>query len=449
MVTLSALLAVSVSLSAAPDMLTLGKDQAARIEIRVTGFFGRSVPASRLSLSTNVGAIGEPQRIGEGTFTAQFTPPRSRAPSVAIIAADAEAEGEHVLGWLALPLAGSDSMTLETKPHASVHLRIGDREFGPVVANAKGEVHVQVVVPPGVEKATMHVEDPLGNAADRQLDLDPPPFPRMRVLPVGPAHAATGDTLDMEAFVVRADGSPDPDAAVTASAERGDIDVSRNRSGIVAVSWQPPRSGSGQSGIEVEALGERAQLRASFAPGARRPHRSFAGAFGAASAGLIASGGNTFGGVPDLGATAELAVPIAGTPFEALLDVGGVGWFSTSERAPDPFGGFTEQAKAAAVLTQIGVRATRSFEAADLHVALLVGGQQTWVTANTPGAPALDRSTSALAVRGGAAFGGSWHVGPGRFLVQAHLSLAPSVGGLEHPLSGIALEAGYLLPLSR
>jgi hypothetical protein len=34
-------------------------------------------------------------------------------------------------------------------------------------------------------------------------------------------------------------------------------------------------------------------------------------------------------------------------------------------------------------------------------------------------------------------------------LLQAHASLAPSVGGLEHALSGIALETGYLLPLSR
>jgi hypothetical protein len=448
-VTLSALLAISVALSATPDSLSLGKDQTARIDVRVTGFFGRSVPDARVSLSTNIGALGEPQRNADGTFTAHFTPPRSRAPSVAIIAADAEAGGEHTLGWLALPLAGTDSMTLETKPHASVHLRIADREFGPAVANARGEVQFQVVVPPGVRKATMHVEDPLGNTADQQLDLDPPPFPRMRVLPVGPPHAASGDSLEMEAFVIRPDGSPDSDADLTASAERGEIDVSRNRRGVVAVSWRPPPSGTGQSTIDVEGLGERTQLRASFAPGARQPRHASRAGFGPASAGLFASGGLTFHGVPALGGTAELAMPLAGTPFEALIDVGGVGWFATDEHAPAPFAQYTEHAEAAAFVTQLGARATRSYGGADLHVTLFLGAQQTWVSADTPGKPALTRSPSAFALCAGAAFGASWHLGPGRFLVQAHGSLVPSVGGLEHALNGIALEAGYLLPLSK
>src|SRR3989442_1194918 len=184
---------------------------------------------AKVSLSTNLGNVGDLQPAGDGEFPATFTPPRSRVPAVALLAADAEVDGDHALGWLALPLAGSDSMTLETKPHAKVQLRIADRDFGPAVANAKGEVQVQVVVPPGVEKATMHVEDTLGNTADPQLDLDPPRFARMRVLPVGPAQAASGESLELQAFLVRRDGSPDAEARVTASAGRGGVDVSRNR----------------------------------------------------------------------------------------------------------------------------------------------------------------------------------------------------------------------------
>jgi len=448
-IALSTLLAISVTLSADPGGLTLGKDSSARIQIRVTGLFGRAVPGARVSLSTNVGALGEPQQAGDGAFTAAFTPPRSRAPAVALIAAEAEADGDRALGWLALPLAGSDSMTLETKPHASVHLRIADRDFGPAVANAKGEVQLQVVVPPGVDKATMHVQDALGNTADRQLDLDPPRFARMRVLPVGPAQAAAGESLELQAFLVRRDGSPDAEARVTASAGRGGVDVSRNRRGIVAVSWQAPPGAAGQTAIEVQGLGERAEVRASIAPGAGRPRGGWLAGFGAPSAGLLGSVGTTFSGVPAFGATVELAIPVMGTPFEALLDVGGLGWLATTEPAPSPFLGRPERATATGLVTQLGARATHTFGGVDLHAALLFGVQQTWVSAGSPGAPSMSRSASEMGFRAGAALGASWPVGPGRVLLQAHTNLAPALGGLENPLSGIAVQAGYLLTLGR
>ena len=448
-IALSTLLAISVTLSADPGGLTLGKDTSARIQVRVTGLFGRPLPGARVSLSTNLGALGEAQPAGDGAFTAPFTPPRSRAPAVALIAADAEVDGDHALGWLALPLAGSDSMTLETKPHASVNLRIADREFGPSVANAKGEVQVQVVVPPGVDKATMHVEDSLGNTADRQLDLDPPPFARMRVLPVGPAQTASGESLELQAFLVRRDGSPDPDARVTASADRGGVDVSRNRRGVVAVSWQAPRVGGGQTAIEVEGLGERAQVRASIAPGAGRTRSAWLAGFGGASAGLLGSAGTTFSGVPAFGAIAEVALPMTGTPFEALLDLGGLAWLATTEPAPSPFLGRPERAKATGLVAQLGARGTRTFGGVDLHAALLFGVQETWVSASSPGTPSLSRSASQLGVRAGAALGASWPIGPGRVLVQAQTSLTPALGGLENPLSGFAIQAGYLLTLGR
>jgi hypothetical protein len=446
-IALSTLLAISVTLSADPGTLTLGKDGGARIEVRVTGLFGRPLPEAKVSLSTNVGAVGDLQPARDGAFTAAFTPPRSRAPVVALIAAAAEADGDYALGWLALPLSGSDSMTLETKPHASVLLRIADRDFGPAVANAKGEVQIRVVVPPGVDKATMHVEDPLGNTADRQLDLDPPAFSRLRVLPVGPPQAAPGESLELQAFVIRRDGSPDFDARVTASADRGDIDVSRNRRGIVDVSWEAPRAGSGQAAIDVQALGERAGVRASIAPGAARPRAAWLSALGAPSAGLFASGGATFSGVPSFGVTAELAVPLLGTPFEALLDVGGIGWLANTEPAPPPFLGRPERATATGLLAQLGARATRSIRGIDLHAALLLGVQQTWVSASFPGTPSLSRTSSEMGVRAGAALGASWPVGQGRLVLQANTALTPALGGLENPLSGFSFQTGYLLPL--
>ena len=165
--------------------------------------------------------------------------------------------------------------------------------------------------------------------------------------------------------------------------------------------------------------------------------------------GLIATGGTTFSGVPSFGGAAELAVPLLGTPFEALLDVGAVGWLSTIEPAPSPFLGRPERATATGLLAEVGTRATRTFRGVDLHATLLVGLQQTWVSASSPGTPSLSRSSSEMGVRAAAALGASWPLGPGRLLFQAQTSLTPALGGLENPLSGVAFQTGYLLPFGR
>ncbi|HYV68048.1 MAG TPA: hypothetical protein VE964_17535, partial [Myxococcales bacterium] len=111
--------------------------------------------------------------------------------------------------------------------------------------------------------------------------------------------------------------------------------------------------------------------------------------------------------------------------------------------------GRPERATATGLLAQLGARATRTVGGVDLHATLLLGAQRTWVSASSPGTPSLSRSAAETGVCAGAALGASWPFGPGRFLVQAQTSLAPALGGLENPLSGISFQTGYLLPLSR
>ncbi|HWE23586.1 MAG TPA: hypothetical protein VG496_06560 [Myxococcales bacterium] len=445
-IALSTLLAISVSVSADPGTLTLGKDATAHIEVRVKGAFGRAVPNARVTLSTNMGSIGDAVAAGGGEYSAEYTPPKSRAPAVALLAADAEVDGEHSVGWLALPLAGSDSMTFETKPKATVWLHVADREFGPVVANAKGEAQIDVVVPPGVNKAVMHIEDPLGNTADRQLDLDPPPFPRLRVVPVGPPRAPPGDSLELQAFVVRQDGSADPEARVTAATDRGEVGVSRNRRGVVTVSWEAPEDGSGDAAIEVEAQGERAELRASIGAAGDRQHRSWFRGLGTPSFGLFGTAGVSSYGAATLGGTVEAAAPMKSSPFELLLELGTTHMFHADQVAPPAYLGRQERASANTFSAELGIRGTSAMSSFDVHAALLAGIQQTWMSATSQGTPPTSRSESQLGLRGSAAAGASFRAGPGRFLVQVQASIVPfGTASLEAPLGGIGLQAGYVI----
>ncbi|HYV46069.1 MAG TPA: hypothetical protein VFA20_14465 [Myxococcaceae bacterium] len=157
--------------------------------------------------TTNVGSLGAPRAAGPNHFRLAFTPPKERYPQVALIRLESSTEST----WVALPVDGSETLTLEsTKPRAKVEVTIGERTFGPVVAGAKGEVEIKVVVPPGIDSARVRSVDRLGNQKVKTVDLTPPPFPLARLaIPTGAvASWADAQPLAVEVFAVDVSGAP-------------------------------------------------------------------------------------------------------------------------------------------------------------------------------------------------------------------------------------------------
>jgi len=162
---------------------------------------------SPVRATTNAGSLSAPRAAGPNHFRLAFTPPKERYPQVALIRLESSTEST----WVALPVDGSETLTLEsTKPHAKVEVTIGERTFGPVLAGAKGEVEVKVVVPPGIDSARVRSVDRLGNQKVKTVDLTPPPFPLARLaIPTGAvASWADAQPLAVEVFAVDASGAP-------------------------------------------------------------------------------------------------------------------------------------------------------------------------------------------------------------------------------------------------
>ncbi len=166
---------------------------------------------ARLSATTNVGTLSAPRASGPGRFRLAFTAPRERFPQVALIRLELERGGARESTWLALPVDGADTLTLETtKARAKVDVTIGDRTFGPVQAGPKGEVEIDVVVPPGIASARVRSVDRLGNQKVKAFDLAPPPFQLVRLaIPTG-ASASWADQrpLSIEIFAIDPTGAP-------------------------------------------------------------------------------------------------------------------------------------------------------------------------------------------------------------------------------------------------
>lgn len=432
--------ALLAQLAANPAQLVLGSDAGAELSLRAPS-------AAKVSFSASVGAVSDVRRDGRDV-RARYQPPKLKSPAVALILAQIDDGDDRELQWLALPLSGSDTMVIETRPESSVEIDVAGRKFGPVTADQKGMASLRLVVPPGVRQGTLHITDKLGNTNQRPLDLEPPPFPRLRIAPRGDA-ASQSSPVELEIFAVRPDGSPDDSARLELHVAEGDAKVvERIGHGVYLARYQPAR-GRTSGAVRVEAnAGEQlasaqVQVRGGEIRGGQwqkwpsslqfqRPW-SF-------SLGAVGGGGATFHGSTVGTILFEAALRLESLPAELLLDLG-PGFF-TSVSQPG-LGGAIVQAQPEARIVQLGVRASRQIaQSLDAHGALGFGMQQQ--TISIPGQPSQDSWSPRITLAGGANL---W-LGPGRALAQLQLDLVPSnPAGLRSGLSGVQVLAGYLLTL--
>ncbi len=217
----------ALPLEAKPAFAVAATDAPVELFVRVPAAAGRSDDQVQLKLTTNVGAISRPQRVGPETFKATFTPPAERFPQVALVHAVAEVGTARETGFLALPIHGRETLKLRaSKPHAQVTVQIGQASFGPVAANRKGEVEIPVVVPPGLDRGTVLTVDRLGNRKSKPLPLYPPPFARVRVA-VGRVSASASwsdaEPLPIEVYVIDRKGAPSTARGLHLQSSRGEL----------------------------------------------------------------------------------------------------------------------------------------------------------------------------------------------------------------------------------
>ncbi|HUJ28021.1 MAG TPA: hypothetical protein VLW85_18495 [Myxococcales bacterium] len=433
------ILLVAAAFTAEPSRLVPGKDLGSALTLHAS-------EKASVELSTTVGTITEPVR-KDGAWTAFFTPPARHAPAVALILAQVDEGGDRDLYWLAIPLVGSDTMEIETRPGSQVEAIVAGNRIGPVTADRSGNAKLPMVVPPGVEKGTLRITDKLGNSKDQSIDLEPPPFTRLRMAARQDEAFADG-SLELEIFAVTPDGTPDDAAKIEMASDAGELRVkSRIDSGVYLAVFEPAAGKSsahlsaryeGQSAsmdIPVKPAGPVKLWRSAMAP--QRPWGFSAGPIGAVGA--------TFDGGVSGGLLLEGALRIKDYPLEALIDLGGM-WFPEVQQQTSQSG--ITYASAHTWLGQIGMRASRLLaRGIDGHVSALLGVQDQLVHERSVTQP-LGNDDSSLVLRAAFALGGSMRLGPGRLLAQVQVDFSPSgQAGRTNSPGGAQLQVGYLFPL--
>jgi hypothetical protein len=240
--------AASLTLDKSP--IVLGRVQSVGVTLRVEEEPGVS-PDRPLRLSVNVGSFGEVTRIGPGIYKTIYTPPPTRFPQVALVAAWTENGPEAPIDFLRIPLYGITKIETQAPAGSEVRVRIGNDEFGPEITNGKGQATVLADVPPNLPDALIQVKERSGALTNRRVPIAVPAYNRLTLALVPHAIIADGESwARVEVFL---------DAAAEVPAERVKLLPSE---GVAALMQEgngryvyrytaPPGSGSKEVGFSV------------------------------------------------------------------------------------------------------------------------------------------------------------------------------------------------------
>lgn len=241
-----------VRITATPAQVQLGTDKAAQLVVELPS------GAANLSLTTSLGSVEGLTRTGEGRYVARYLPPSWTYPQVAILTAVARrAEGGLLYGWARLPLYGQGDAVVRAKPGESITVRIGDKTFGPVEANASGVALVPVIVPPGV-KLAFYGKEP--------VDLGVPETTRLHLaVEAKPLRADRPSDLEILVFAITPDGAPRPEGKPKVKASRGSVSaLTAVEPGVYRTRWTAPAGRAGKVELTAALAGEDEQGRVAF-----------------------------------------------------------------------------------------------------------------------------------------------------------------------------------------
>lgn len=224
-----------------PPQVVLGQDRTASIRFSLSNTSEYSGTPD-LQVRATAGVISNTTYLGNGQFSALYTPPDVAYPHTALITVSDKRAPTETYGYLSVPLVGKTDFPRRNLPaNASVILRIAGREFGPYSTDGNGSVSIPVIVPPGIDKGTQIVVAN-GRTTESSIDLKVPATRRVALIPVHDGIPGDGvNSISLRAAVMDPTGAADPTASVRFTASSGEVSAVRHEgNGIYAVTYKPP-----------------------------------------------------------------------------------------------------------------------------------------------------------------------------------------------------------------
>lgn len=247
-----------------PPQLVLGQDATASVAVNLAGGDRQNLTGVQLQVRPSTGSVDNLIPLGGGQFSALYTAPTVKYPHVALLTAVDRRDPSRAYAGIAVPLVGKADYPVTVAPNARVILKVGGRDFGPIPSDAMGRAVVPIVVPPGTKTATRVQITTDGKVTEDTIDLQIPEARRIALFPTAAAIPSDARVqVPVRAFVVTADGKPDPAAQVVFSATAGVVSAAKHEGdGVYVATYTPPNGNAATQATIAVNLADKPSLQA-------------------------------------------------------------------------------------------------------------------------------------------------------------------------------------------
>ena len=217
-----------------------------QVKLTLTGTADQAVTDRRVLVTASAGSITEAVPLGDGTFSARWSPPadNTTARTIVISAVDA-ASPSSIYGWTSFPVLANQNLSFGATPDSQNILVIADREYGPVKASPAGTVAFDALVHPKVRQGTLRSTLRDGRTLDVPAPLPLTEYPRVSFMPQ-PRSIPAGGSHTILLVATNPAGGPLDNATITVRANASTLGQAKltQTPGVYALTVAPDRAAS-------------------------------------------------------------------------------------------------------------------------------------------------------------------------------------------------------------
>ncbi len=195
-----------VAISFDPPVLQVGG--AATVKLKPSGTSPVALNSRRFVVTASVGTIDTPIPLGDGTWSARYTSPKTLTAPVMVAITAADASAPAIQGWAGLPITLKKSVSFDAQAGSQNVLNVGGKQYGPLQADSKNKVAFEIHLDPRYPTARLQSINPDTSKVDKDVPIPSVPQQgQLAFLPLPASLAAdAGRTLPIRVVAFAPNG---------------------------------------------------------------------------------------------------------------------------------------------------------------------------------------------------------------------------------------------------
>lgn len=210
-----------ITLSVEPA--SIGPGETATITLKPSGTSPVSPERRRFALNASVGTIGAAIPLGDGTYAARYTAPKTMSGPVMVAITVSDAAAPAIQGIGGLPITLKKTVTLDAPSGSNNVLTVGTRQYGPFKATSKNKVSFDAELDPRYPKGRLQTIMPDTSRTEKEVPMPTVPQEGQLVFLPMPASVVAGTRFPVRVAALGPDGKPQVVSGMQLTATGGSL----------------------------------------------------------------------------------------------------------------------------------------------------------------------------------------------------------------------------------